>query len=150
MEMLCAFYPQEKNAGDEDRNLAELLVMLKFLNKKCPKLVKILLEKFGEYSWPAEVHGDHTEPTPPKVKSTSICTLKERPKKDIYSYGGCDAPTVHVMWPFDGYGMFSAVNRHIAQIQTKGSHHAIAEKASWCAVAATTGWRICPMSVPDE
>mmetsp|Transcript_34674 Transcript_34674/g.79424 ORF Transcript_34674/g.79424 Transcript_34674/m.79424 type:complete len:557 (-) Transcript_34674:153-1823(-) len=49
---------QEKNAGDEDRNLAELLVMLKFLNKKCPKLVKILLEKFGEYSWPAEVLTD--------------------------------------------------------------------------------------------
>jgi len=49
---------QEKNPADDERNLAELRIMLKFLNKKCPKLVKILLEKFGEYSWPAEVLTD--------------------------------------------------------------------------------------------
>jgi len=46
---------EERNPADDEHNQKELLIMLQFLNKKCPKLVKILLEKFGEYSWPGEV-----------------------------------------------------------------------------------------------
>lgn len=38
-----------KSREDDERNESELRVMLLFLNAKCPTLVKILLEKFGEY-----------------------------------------------------------------------------------------------------
>lgn len=55
-----------KSKEDDERNEAELRIMLLFLNNKCPQLVKILLEKFGEY----RCQGEH--PTPHELSFAPI------------------------------------------------------------------------------
>lgn len=76
-----------KSQLDDDRNDQELRILLFFLNAQCPLLVKMLLEKFGEYS----CHGEH--PTPQELSFLPL-RGKLRELNEVYFQKGQRAEVV--------------------------------------------------------
>lgn len=77
----------ERSVADEERNDQELRKLLLLLNQNCGRLVKMLLEKFGEYSCQGE------EPTPQEI---TFCPIggRLRDLNEIYLQKGQRAELV--------------------------------------------------------